>query len=37
LLLLPLIFERWGAMKSVADVWARIRQRSVQPSDRSAS
>jgi heavy metal efflux system protein len=26
LLLLPLIFERWGALGSPADVWAQIRQ-----------
>ncbi len=26
LLLLPLIFERWGALGSLADVWAQIRQ-----------
>jgi heavy metal efflux system protein len=33
LLLLPLIFERWGALGSLADVWAQIRR----PQHRSAS
>jgi Cu/Ag efflux pump CusA len=35
LLLLPLIFERWGALGSLAEVWAQIRQP--QAEDRSAS
>ena len=37
LLLLPLIFERWGALNSLADVWAQIRGRQPQSKDRSTS
>ncbi|MFM7000334.1 MAG: efflux RND transporter permease subunit, partial [Limnohabitans sp.] len=37
LLLLPLIFERWGALNSLADVWAQIRGRQPQSNDRSTS
>jgi hypothetical protein len=35
LLFLPLIFERWGALGSLAEVWSHIRQP--QTHNRSAS
>jgi Cu/Ag efflux pump CusA len=37
LLLLPLIFERWGALSSLTDVWAQIRGRQPRSNERSTS